>query len=68
MNHEAESENVNVEVEPGDISDLDVEWTESNEESSDDYLDVEWTDQMKKVVMTLKRMLFLMWMTLMLKN
>ena len=36
LNHEAESENVNVEVEPGDISDLDVEWTESNEESSDD--------------------------------
>ncbi|TMW80196.1 hypothetical protein EJD97_022949, partial [Solanum chilense] len=36
LNHEAESENVNVKVEPGDISDLDVEWTESNEESSDD--------------------------------
>ena len=36
LNHEAESENVNVEVEPGDISHLDVEWTESNEESSDD--------------------------------
>ena len=28
LNHEAESENVNVEVEPGDILDLDVEWTE----------------------------------------
>ena len=34
--HEAESENVNVEVDLGDISYLDVEWTESNEESSDD--------------------------------
>ena len=36
LNHEAEYENVYVEVELGDISDLDVEWTESNEESSHD--------------------------------
>ena len=40
--------NVNVEVEPGEISDLDVEWL----------------NNLNKVVMTLKRMLFLMWMTL----
>ncbi|WMV46368.1 hypothetical protein MTR67_039753 [Solanum verrucosum] len=36
LNHEAESENVNVEVEPGDISDLEEEWAGSNQESSVD--------------------------------
>jgi len=36
LNYEAESENVNVEVEPGDILDLEEEWTGSNQESSVD--------------------------------
>ena len=36
LNHEGESENVNVKVETWDILNLDVKWTESNEESSDD--------------------------------
>ncbi|KAH0711451.1 hypothetical protein KY289_007410 [Solanum tuberosum] len=36
LNHEAKSENVNVEVEPGDISDLEEEWAGSNQESSVD--------------------------------
>ncbi|KAH0644906.1 hypothetical protein KY284_032790 [Solanum tuberosum] len=36
LNHEAESENVNVEVEPGDISNLEEEWAGSNQESSVD--------------------------------
>ncbi|KAK4732234.1 hypothetical protein R3W88_025222 [Solanum pinnatisectum] len=36
LNHEAESENVNVEVEPGDISDLEEEGAGSNQESSAD--------------------------------
>ena len=35
MNHEVESENVNVKVESRDISNLEEEWTESNQESSD---------------------------------
>ncbi|KAK4730565.1 hypothetical protein R3W88_023553 [Solanum pinnatisectum] len=34
LNHQAEFENVNVEVEPGDISDLEEEWVGSNQESS----------------------------------
>ena len=36
LNHEGESENVNVKVETWDILNLDVKWTESNEESNDD--------------------------------
>ncbi|KAH0672481.1 hypothetical protein KY290_024714 [Solanum tuberosum] len=36
LNYEAEFENVNVEVEPGDISDLEEEWAGSNQESSAD--------------------------------
>ncbi|KAK6787901.1 hypothetical protein RDI58_016426 [Solanum bulbocastanum] len=36
LNHEIKSENVNVEIEPGDISDLEEEWVGSNQESSDD--------------------------------
>ena len=35
LNHEGESENVNVKVESRDISNLEEEWTESNQESSD---------------------------------
>ncbi|KAG5605341.1 hypothetical protein H5410_026833 [Solanum commersonii] len=36
LNYEAESENVNVEIEPRDISDLEEEWAGSNQESSAD--------------------------------
>lgn len=36
LNHEDESKNVNVEVEPQDILDLEDEWTESNQESNED--------------------------------